>query len=156
MKKVYQKIIDKENGDCLRAVIASLLELEIENIPLMNGVLGTNQFLEMNDFLKTKGLKFSPISNISKEKDGIDFIDIAKYDGGINGYFYASVNSQTFEDIGHAVIVDSNMNIVHDPNPNQLALKLKPKDINCIFVTKEIIISKGKIWEYEEYFKQKN
>ena len=34
-------------------------------------------------------------------------IKCLKYDGGINGYFYASVPSQTFENGTHAVVVDS-------------------------------------------------
>lgn len=55
-----------------------------------------------------------------------------EYDGGINGFFFASVPSQTFKCVTHAVIINKDLKIVHDPNPNQLALKLKPEDIICI------------------------
>ena len=63
--------------------------------------------------------------------------EVALFDGGINGYFYASVDSQTFENGSHAVIVDTRLNIVHDPNPNGLALKLKPEDVQGIITVRD-------------------
>lgn len=56
-------------------------------------------------------------------------IERLKFDGGWNDCFPATVLSSTFKDVYHAVIINSNLKVVHDPNPNQLALKCKPEDI---------------------------
>lgn len=54
-----------------------------------------------------------------------------------NGYFYATVPSQTFPDVSHAVIIDTELKVVHDPNPNQLALKLRPEDVIQVDTVKD-------------------
>jgi hypothetical protein len=153
MKKVYQTIINKNNGDCMQACIASLFELELNEVP--NFIkLGDRWFNEMNEIYKERGR--SHICCITK-KESIDteFLKrIAKFDGGINGYLYASVPSQTFSDVGHAVVIDLDLNIVHDPNLNQLALKLKPEDVIDIMISTDLIIGKtGGIWKADDYWK---
>ena len=92
-------------------------------------------------------------TTINKDKyDTDELIKIAHFDKGVNGYFYAGVHSQTFKDVSHAVIVDMDLNIVHDPNPNQKALLLKPEDITDILVMHDMIIGKtGKLFTLEEW-----
>lgn len=151
MKKVYQTIIDEGHGNCMQAAIASLFELNLEDVP---------HFLEAGDnwwkdfdriFKEQTGNDPTYINRRQDEKiDGV--LNAARLDGGINGYFYASVKSRTFPDVNHAVIVDTNLNVVHDPNPNGKALSLTPDDILGIYITKDIIIGKtGKAFTYEEW-----
>ena len=54
MKKVFQTIVDPGNGNCMQAAVASLLELEIEEVPHF---LKThpNPNYAMMKFLKEKG-----------------------------------------------------------------------------------------------------
>lgn len=33
MKKVFQTIVDKDHGNCMQAVVASLFELELDDVP---------------------------------------------------------------------------------------------------------------------------
>jgi len=48
---------------------------------------------------------------------------------GVNGFFYATVCSPTYNPKGelsgitHAVVIDKKFNIVHDPNPNYKDVK---------------------------------
>ena len=68
------------------------------------------------------------------------------------GFFYAIVPSQTFQDVFHAVVIDTDLNIVHDPNPNGSALKLTPDDVESFLSTREFIIGKtGKFFTQEEW-----
>lgn len=140
MKKVYQTIVDKGNGNCMQAATASILELELNEVPNFIDYLNdnkTNPHYELMKFLESKGFDYSIwtssyFNGKGKQvmKQPISFTkEVLRVDGGINGFFYASVKSQTFEDVSHAVVIDLNMSIVHDPNPNQLALKLNELDI---------------------------
>lgn len=153
MKKVYQKVISKDTGDCMQAVIASLFEVKLEEVPEFIK-LGEKWFFVMKKFFKDNG--YPHLMYVNKSDGGLDteFLKrVAKFDGGINGFFYASVPSQNFADgCGHAVVVDSDLNIVHDPSPTQTSMCLKPEDVIDILITKEIIIGKtGKIYSYEEF-----
>lgn len=136
MKKVFQKIVCKGSGDCCRATVASLFDKEIEEVPEF--FPDHTQGYELLKYFKSQGYNYSYFNRREegyKLQSGVlcpTIEEVAKYDGGIGGYFYASVPSQTFKDISHAVVVDVDLNIVHDPNPNGLALKLKPQDIEGI------------------------
>ena len=149
MIKVYQTIVSIGTGNCMQATVASLLELPLDDVPhfLLSKNLGSYGMLK---FFWEWG--FEPCY-INRGKYNTEFMRrIAKFDGGVDGYFYAVVKSQTFENVSHAVIVDENLNVVHDPNPNQKALKLLPDDIEGIYVMHEMIIGKtGKLFTGEEW-----
>jgi len=127
MTKVFQTIVSKDNGNCMQAVIASLFDKPLNQVP--NFIeFGDQWFSKMRGYYSIYG--YEPVFSHDMTKYcGVSLKEIAKYDGGIDGYFYGSVPSQTFEDIVHAVVVDTDLNIVHDPNPNQKALNLKSDDV---------------------------
>lgn len=140
MKKVYQSIVCKERGDCCRAVMASLFDKELHEVPEFKP--DHNQGLEISNFLEEHGYEYGYYNKRDGQttQDGAPLptlLEVAKYDGGINGYFYASVKSQTFDGVTHAVVVDIDLNIVHDPNPNQLAMQLGPDDVQGLIVVKD-------------------
>jgi len=136
MRKVFQNKVRKGEGDCCRAAIASLFDREYEEVPVF--FPDETQGIELINFFDNEG--YNPTFYNRREEECFfpggrerpSILEVAKHDGGVNGYFYASVPSQTFEDTSHAVIVDTDLNIVHDPNPNQLCLKLKPEDVKKI------------------------
>lgn len=136
MKKVFQNIVDKGYGNCQQAAIASLLGLDLDQVP--NFIKYEDPNWKVLQFMEMFGFECSYYDNIrgelieDKRVEYPTLQEVAKVDGGVDGYFVASVESQSFKGVSHAVIVDSEMNIVHDPNPNQLALFLKPKDIKQI------------------------
>ncbi|MEK6828925.1 MAG: hypothetical protein AABY15_02280 [Nanoarchaeota archaeon] len=133
MKKVFQSVVCQGTGDCARAAIASLFDKELHEVPKF--FPDHTQAFEIVKYFESQGHK--PCF-FNRREDGHllqsgkicpTIEEVAKYDGGVGGYFYASVPSQTFDGCSHAVIVDIDLNIVHDPNPNQMALNLKPKDV---------------------------
>jgi len=139
MKKVFQNRVCKGTGDCCRAVIASLFDKEMDEVPEF--FPDRNQGIELLNYFESHGYNPTFYDRTEggcltpDEKRKYPSIEeVAKYDGGIGGYFYASVPSQTFDDVSHAVIVDTDLNVVHDPNPNQKCLNLKPEDVAQIIV----------------------
>ena len=58
MKKVYQTIIDKGNGNCWQAAIASLLELELEEVPHFLEA-GVDSFKVFDEFLLKHGYEYT-------------------------------------------------------------------------------------------------
>lgn len=150
MKKVFQTIVDKGHGNCMQAAVASLFEMELEEVPNFKE-LGSDWFNAMYKLYAEKGYDMCVISR--HHNRDTDFLrKVAKFDGGVDGFFYAKVLSQTFEDVHHAVIVDSDLNIVHDPNPNQLAMKLTPDDVLDIMSAHDMVIGKtGKLFTIAEW-----
>jgi hypothetical protein len=153
MKKVYQTVVDRNHGNCMQAAIASLLELELEEVP---NFIETEKEVDrefdksMVGWLYKNG--YEPCF-IFKARHSTDMLKrIAEFDGGKNGYFYAAVPSSTFENCSHAVIVDKNLNVVHDPNPNQKALELKPEEVEGIMVMHDMVIGKtGKLFKKADW-----
>ena len=134
MKKVYQSRIERKHGTCMQAAIASLFEMFIEDVP--NFIeLGEEWFYTMRNFYKERGYSlccFNPKERMELTKQ------VLEIDGGINGYWYASVASINLgPDVTHAVIIDKNMNVVHDPNPNNYGHIYSPEDIISIDMCKD-------------------
>lgn len=150
MKKVYQTIVDEHKGNCMQAAVASLFELPLEEVP--NFIEhGTDWFQIMYSFFKERGHDICYINRNGRHETEL-LKRVAKFDGGVNGYLYASVQSQTFPDVYHAVVIDTDLNIVHDPNPNQLAMRLTPDDILDFISVKDMVIGKtGRIFTMEEW-----
>ncbi len=141
MKKILQDSVCRYSGDCARTVVAGLLDLDLFDVP--NFVLNhhnVNMNLAILDLFIELG--YSPTYMNRSLKPTLS--EIAKFDGGINGYFFGIVKSQTYETGLHAVIVDIDLNIVHDPNPNQKCLKLKPIDVITILTVSDFYIDENK------------
>ena len=139
MKPVFQTVVNQGNGNCMQAATASILDLELYQVPNFIEYLNsdkTNPHFELMKFLNGLGYDYSIWTSSYRVEGGLELKqsteftkEVLRADGGVNGYFYASVKSQTFDDTSHAVVIDKNMKIVHDPNPNQLSLKLNENDI---------------------------
>jgi len=153
MKKVYQTIVDNKSGNCMQAVIASLFELALEEVPPFIEY-GERWYEVFYQFLKGRNYEFAYFNKGKNET--MDFMrKLATFDGGINGYFYGVVASQTFPGGEHAVVIDKDLNIVHDPNPNQKALLLRPDDVLGFYITSHLVITEDReILTYEEYCKR--
>lgn len=116
MKIVDQTIIDAKRGDCLRANIASLLELEIEQVPhfiLFNNDIWNDVYYYFMLALGWKQQGYSKCSPSRRIKVVLEEI------GSINGFFDACVKSKTFKGQLHSVIINIDGIVVHDPNPNK-------------------------------------
>jgi len=156
MTPVYQTIVDPDHGNCMQATFASLFDMNLEDVP---------HFLELKDgwfpsfykIIVEKGYDYEG-GLYNKKLNELRFpgepttekfqLENIKDLQGVNGYFYACVYSPKYFDpakgytdqITHAVIVDKNLNIVHDPNPNNKDVKYPLADeighngIHYIFV----------------------
>jgi len=133
MKKVYQTIMDPKKGNCMQAAYATLFNLELDQVP--NFILYEDRwFGVLWEFLKTQGVLYSYSVNnnrafdvmgdssgdTAKKKDR--FPEIKKREG-VNGLYAAVVFSPRYFDmnakvlVSHQVLIDSDFNIVFDPNP---------------------------------------
>jgi len=155
MKEVYQKEIDKDKGDCMRAAIASLFEKEYEDVP--NFIENKNGYYEpLLEFLKTTDYQYEGVLHNPLNKKVLyfpTFISTLNKYNGVDGYFYASVYSPKFFDkndsnpITHAVLIDKKFNIVYDPNPENKDLKEYPmaKELGFNGIVNVLLIEKKEI-----------
>ena len=114
-------IHDPENnqyGDCQRACVASLLELNSEDVPhfyITNDDM--DFFFSLNDFLSKKGF-------IHLETMPIDF-DMAQFVGKADVYHL--IYGTTVRGTHHAT-VGLNGEVVHDPHPSKAGLCINQKE----------------------------
>ncbi|WP_428743230.1 hypothetical protein [Tenacibaculum sp.] len=134
MKKVYQTIVAKGNGNCEQAALASIFEMDLNDVINIHDY-GEGWYFELTKFYQKNGFEdLTPFNPKGLSKELVQ--KVLEHDNGVNGYFVATVPSQTFKDVTHAVVIDKSMNIVHDPNPNEKALKLTYNDIIAIDTVK--------------------
>lgn len=139
MKKVYQRIQDPQHGDCYKCTIASILNLEYEDVPHFIE-FGEDWFTEAQKFFRQHGYNLTdnylynpnacylenPTFNVyddQKPPFKATMLSI-KPEYGIDGLFMASVYSPKYTTPNehpmnhlHSVLCDINFNIVFDPNP---------------------------------------
>ena len=112
MIPVEQQLIDSNSGDCMRATVASLLNLPLDAVP--NFLLSEELYHDVyTSFFWAHGWNYT--GNISAGVDPLP-IDATK---SINGYFPASVKSYLFNGNTHSVVMDINGVVVHDPSPSK-------------------------------------
>lgn len=126
MKAVTQTIVNKAEadlpGDCLRATMASLLNLNILQVPhFMLYSYGDEKREGFNPhgwfnvqwwFLACFGYDLRGSWRVEKE----DLKDLINFEG----FLECDVPSKSFPGSRHSVIIDLEGKIVHDPNPNKL------------------------------------
>ena len=137
MIPVFQTIIDKDRGNCMQAVVASLFDKELKAVP--NFINYKNGYFKpLYNFIKKNKCEYdgmlwnknyttlnSPTNQCFREQKWSKHSVITPKrlyrELGINGLFYAGVLSPKYfkwsQQTTHAVIIDRDFNIVHDPNP---------------------------------------
>ena len=116
-----------QRGDCARAVIASLLDIPISEVPHFAQIAhdtGIPFYGQINDFLEACGLEMMWHTNpIYHLKDGIDiYHEIAGPSPRGNGIWHA--------------VVGCNGKIVHDPHPDKTGLLGDPSEWRHSFLVK--------------------
>jgi len=135
MKKIYQTIVDRGHGNCMQAVIASLLDMKLNDVP--NFIECDSWFKPLYELINKKGYsyqgmlhnkKYTILNSPSDEcfnelkwhRQSIMTPKKLYREQGVNGLFYAGVLSPKYfswtDQTTHAVIIDRDYNIVHDPN----------------------------------------
>jgi hypothetical protein len=122
VKPIYQTVTDPGKGDCWRACIASILELEINQVP--NFVGDTHESKEFSHYdvcskwLNDRGLFMVDVP-LTKVSDWFWAVDCQMVKGA---YAIATVPSQKNKGGWHSVVVhwsgDKNsttLRVVHDP-----------------------------------------
>ena len=144
MKQVFQSIIDIGKGDCLRATLCSLLELDPAIVPNFSA-LGQNYFTPFLQTIRAAGCEYIGTRYADPWGDAAPAytLDKLKKRAGIDGMFLATVLSPKYHDLEivqksfnarvlpfgtatHSIIIDKDLNVIHDPNPNYRGVKEYP------------------------------
>lgn len=117
MKKVNQKEIHKGTGDCMRASIASVLEIDLQAVPHLTRTAKDKWFQVLYYFMISYEYKYCGMWHPWNKKRRRPLKQHS-----INGYYLGIVNSRSYpkdKNITHMVVIDQNLKVVHDPNPNK-------------------------------------
>jgi len=139
MTPVYQTLVSKTNGNCMQAAFASLFDLPLDEVPnfIEHGCMWAQVMFE---FISPRGYEFngtlynSRYFELIQPEYGLpkDRFPELKTMNGVNGYFFASVYSPKFYDPAdkrptqHAVIINNDLQIVHDVNPEYKGVRSYP------------------------------
>ena len=128
MKRIFQTSVHKNLGDCQRAAIASLFDLDnVEMVPHFK-LYSDNWWKVMYNFCRGLGYNHMGCEYVKRLRL------YKKY--SVGGYYYAAVKSRTFKGATHAVIINRKGVVVHDPNPNKMFLGVnvvKSKELEYVY-----------------------
>lgn len=127
MKPVKQTDTGQETGNCLQAAFASILELELHEVPDF-GNMGDDWWLHLTDWFAKRNVQVHWSAT---------HVPVATW-------HVASVFSPRFEGATHAVVCDPDMNIVHDPHPDVDDPSINSKPIGWYWFT---VIDPAKLFE---------
>ena len=148
MKKVNQKEIGPKTGDCMRASIASVLEVDLQAVPHLTRTDEKKWFSVMYYFFVAYGFAYSGMWWPANGKREL------KKSDSINGFYMASVYSRTYprkKNITHLVVMDMSWKVVHDPHPDrkwQGETLLKHPDLESIFKFRKMNDTDKRYWHY--------
>lgn len=112
MRTVFQTIMDANRGDCHRAAVASLLDLDISQVPHFR-LFPEDMWHEVfHGFLWGCGFDWEGTGYPDKHGSPAEY-------SHIDGFVVATVPSKTFEGKSHAVVMNLKGMVAHDPNPNK-------------------------------------
>jgi len=112
MTPVDQTVVDSGFGNCHQAVMASLFDLDITQVP--NFILYPDTQWWTVYWYFIYGLGYEWVGTGYPGQHSLADTET------INGSIEAVVPSRTFPGKTHAVLIDSAGVVVHDPNPNKL------------------------------------
>lgn len=137
LKIKYLKYSKQWNLDIVGNYIKTLLlKLLVLMVLKLNLELKDKWVSPFYNFLKENGYEYNGVLHNENlhpdEKYNKDFVlDAIKNHPGVNGLFYASVYSPRYyytkNNTTHAVIVDKDFNIIHDPNSDYCSIHHYPE-----------------------------
>ena len=123
MIHVFQACVDKGKGDCQRAALASLFDLQLDQVPHFRLYSSDTWWRVYFYFLMGIGSEFHGTSMAERHRD----TEKRNYKS-VDGFFLATVPSRTIDGSRHNVLIDENGVVVHDPNPNKRWLGINVVD----------------------------
>ena len=148
MKPVNQKEVSKKIGDCMRASIASILEIHLQAVPHLTRTPQEKWFSVMYYFFASYGYIYSGMWYPTQSKRKLQKRD------SIEGFYLATVNSRTYSpDLGitHMVVMDENWKVAHDPHPSkswQDEILYKNDDFNTVYKFRKMNETDKNYWHY--------
>jgi hypothetical protein len=120
-KRVFQTQVEQGEGDCMRACVATLFELDVQQVPHFTMFKEPARWYDVFKSFIMDGLGYEWQGSRHAHYDRISiydgFVDWSKL-LFIDDMVLASVKSKTFKDTSHMVIMNKEGVVVHDPNPN--------------------------------------
>lgn len=116
MIKVYQTVVDEGSGNCMQAVLASLFEKELSETINVMDYPDPGWHIPFMQWVESVGYSYDGVMNATTEP----MQNVMDLQNGecVKGFFYGVVPSRNFKGVTHAVIIDCNGVVVHDPNPD--------------------------------------
>jgi hypothetical protein len=101
----------KVKGNCFRACLASLAEVDIDSIPVIEDMSNEEWHKPFFEWLHSVGLDYTGIKDKPSTKDLLDF-------AGVDGYIIVAGKSpRPYVKAGHGVVFYKDK-MVHDPHPS--------------------------------------
>ena len=125
MKPVNQTICNFKNGNCMQACVASILEVDLDQVPNFME-FGPDEYLKtITEWCKSLGVIVINIDFAIKHDDVFELFE--------DSYLIASGKSPRDETKNHAVVW-KNGSIVHDPHPDKTGLVGEPESFSVFVV----------------------
>jgi hypothetical protein len=120
MRPVEQIETSPKTGDCMRAAIASVLEIDLQAVPHLTRTSSERWWVVFYYFLVSYGYRYEGMFC----RPGFEKIEGEELplDESIGGFYLVSVRSRNYpreQNVNHMVVCDRKLNVVHDPHPSK-------------------------------------
>jgi len=122
MKLFNQAWVDNTRGDCERTAVATVLQVCPAALRNYSEVPDDEHWA----FAQVKDLAAIGWTPIWTTKEGVRKTESP------TGWYVATVPSLTFEGSTHAIVVDQDLRLIHDPNRVNPRSSILPEDIMCL------------------------
>lgn len=111
MKPVMQKVYNSQRGDCFSACVASILELQLDDVPNFHDFDDKDFSDALDEWFNDRGMVYLEFDlTIGDATEFISQLDMV--------YTIGTIRSPRARAIRHAVVCKGGK-IIHDPHPNQ-------------------------------------
>lgn len=137
MRLVFQTALNERNGDCLSAAIASILELDIEDVPNFN-VLNGDFMARVNEWLRPRGYGWvRTIQPRAQRGEGLievgrlpetgsEFVHHPMPEGILCLVTGKSPRGEWCHSVVGRMVGGYNFELLHDPHPDGLGIEGLP------------------------------
>lgn len=140
MTPVFQTVVDKDNGNCMQAAIASMFDMELDDVPnFVEWSSSSEWYFRYCDFMESMGFDVETVSCNLELISKIELYRELANQIAVSGAIYASVKSSIFDGGAHAVLINNVGVVIHDPNPNQFFLGLDVVDSGHLITYERLI-----------------
>lgn len=147
MKPIDQTDISKDSGTCMQAVLASLFERPLSETINVMDYQEEDWHIPFMEWID-KSTKYQYAGVVNAHSDKAQTLNALNSMYAVGGFYYGVVPSRNHDGVTHAVIIDRQGIVRHDPNPDKKWQGVNVVDSGDLIYWYEFTPKNGFVYDY--------